>query len=55
MIQSLLLYNVNHVVLMLTSIFQAKFPLEKGGGLYQKQGQPQPHVPSKARTPSPQL
>ena len=25
---------------MLTSIFQAKFLLEKGGGLYQKQGQP---------------
>ena len=40
---------------MLTSIFQAKFLLEKGGGLYQKQGQPQPHVHSKARTPSPQL
>ena len=40
---------------MLTSIFQEKFILEKGGGLYQKQGQPQPHVHSKARTPSPQL
>ena len=39
---------------MLTSIFQEKFLLEKGGGLYQ-QGQPQPHVHSKARTPSPQL
>ena len=40
---------------MLTSIFQAKFPLEKGVGLYQIQGQPQPHVHSKARTLSPQL
>ena len=27
---------------MLTRIFQAKFLLEKEGGLYQKQGQPQP-------------
>ena len=26
---------------MLTRIFQAKFLLEKGGGLYQKPGQPQ--------------
>ena len=40
---------------MLTSIFQAKFPLEKEGSLYQKQGQLQPHVHSKARTLSPQL
>ena len=40
---------------MLTSIFQEKFLLEKGGGLYQKQSQPQPHVHSKARTTSPQL
>ena len=42
LIQRLLLYNVNHVVVMLTCIFQANFLLEKGGGLYQKQGQPQP-------------
>ena len=46
MIQSLLRYYVNQVVLMLTSIFEAKFALEKGGSLYQSQ--PQPHLHSKA-------
>ena len=35
MIQPFLLYHVNHVVVMLTSCFEAKFPLEKEGGLYQ--------------------
>ena len=35
LIQPFLLYYVNHVVLMLSSIFKAKFALEKGGGLYQ--------------------
>ena len=33
-----LLYYVNHVFLMLTCSFQAKFTLEKEGGLYQNKG-----------------
>ena len=42
LIHCFLFYYVNHVVLMPTSIFLAKF-------------RPQPHLPSKARTLSPQL
>ena len=36
LIQPFLLYYVNHVFLMLTSIFKAKFTLEKNRGFYQK-------------------
>ena len=35
LIQPFLLYYVNHVFLMLTSIFEAKFTLEKDRGFYQ--------------------
>ena len=35
LIQPFLLYYVNHVFLMLTSIFYAKFTLEKDRGFYQ--------------------
>ena len=35
LIQPFLLYYVNHVVLSLTSIFQAKFALQREGSLYQ--------------------
>ena len=35
MIQPFLLSHLTHVVVMLTSCFYAKFPLEKEGGLYQ--------------------
>ena len=35
LIQLFLLYYVNHVFLMLTSIFKAKFTLEKDRGFYQ--------------------
>ena len=35
LIQPFLLYYVNHVVLMLSSIFKAKSALEKGRSLYQ--------------------
>ena len=35
LIQPFLLYYVNHVVLSLTSIFQAKFSLQREGSLYQ--------------------
>ena len=35
LIQPFPLYYVNHVVLVLTSIFQAQFQLQKEGGLYQ--------------------
>ena len=34
-IQTFLLYYVNQVVLMPTSIFQGQFPEESKGGLYQ--------------------
>ena len=36
LIQPFPLHCVNHVCLMLTSIFKAKFTLEKNGSLYQK-------------------
>ena len=35
MIQPCLLYYVNHVFVILNSIFEAKFTLDKEGGLYQ--------------------
>ena len=35
LIHPFLLNYVNHVVLMLTCIFQAQLPLQKEGGLYQ--------------------
>ena len=54
LIQPFLLYYVNHVFLMLTSIFFSKIYIRKGSRLLSKQGQPQPHVHSKARTLSTQ-
>ena len=35
LIQTYLLYYVNQVILMLTSIFQGQFPQQSKGGLYQ--------------------
>ena len=52
LIQPLLFYYVNHVVLMLTSIFKHNFH-EKGKEVCIKTGQTQPHVQSKARILSP--
>ena len=47
LIEPFLLSTVNHVVLMLNSIFKHNFH-KKGKSLVSKQGQPQPHVQSKA-------
>ena len=55
LIQPFLLYYVDNVVVMLTSIFLSKIYIRKGSRFVSKQGQPQPHVHSEARTPSPQL
>ena len=55
LIQPFLLYYAKLVVVMLTSIFLSKISIRKGRRFVSKQGQPQPHVHSKARTPSPQL
>ena len=49
MIQPFLLCYVNNVVLMLTSIFLSIISLRKGRRFVSKQGQPQPHIHSKAR------
>ena len=35
LLQTFLLYYVNQVILMLTSIFQGQFPQQSKGGLYQ--------------------
>ena len=53
LIQPCLLYYVNHVVLMLTSIFISKIYIRKGRRFVSKQDQPQPHVHSKPRTLGP--
>ena len=50
----LTLFWYNHVVVMLIIIFSAKFPLKRRR-FVSKQGQPQPHVHSKAGILSPQL
>ena len=55
LIQPFLLYYAKLVVVMLTNIFLRKISIRKGRRFISKQGQPQPHVHSKARTPSPQL
>ena len=47
-IQPVPLCYSNNVVVMLTIIFSAQFPLEKEGGFVSKQGQPHPHVHPKA-------
>ena len=49
LIQLCLLHYVNRVVLMLTSIFLSKIYRRKARRFVSKQGQPQPHVHSKAR------
>ena len=54
LIQPFLLYYAKLVV-MLTNIFLRKISIRKGRRFISKQGQPQPQVHSKARTPSPQL
>ena len=48
LIQPFLLCYVNHFVLMLTSIFKHNFH-KKRKKFVSKQGQPQPHIHSKAR------
>ena len=53
LIQTFLLCYVNHVVLMLTSIFISKIYIRKGNRFVSKHGQPQPHLHSEARTLSP--
>ena len=55
LIQPFLLYYAKLVVVMLTNTFLRKISIRKGRRFISKQGQPQPHVHSKARTPSPQL
>ena len=54
LIQPFLLYYVNHVVVMLTFFF-SKISIRKRKRFVSKQGQPQPHVHSKARILCPQL
>ena len=54
LIQPFLLYYVNHVVVMLTFFFN-KISIRKRKRFVSKQGQPQPHVHSKARILAPQL
>ena len=51
LIQPFLLYHAKLVVDMLTSIFLSK----EGRKFISKQGQPQPYLHLKARTPSPHL
>ena len=55
LIQPFLLFSVNHVVLMLSSIFKSQICIRKGRRFVSKQGQPRPHVHSNARTLSLQL
>ena len=52
-IQPSLLYYVNHVFVILNSIFFSKIYIRKGRRSVSKQCHPQPHVHSKARTQSP--
>jgi len=54
LIQPFLLYYVNHVVLMLSSIFKHNFH-KKRKRFVSKQDQLKPHVRSKARILSPQV
>ena len=51
LIQTFLLYHVNQVILMLTSIFQRQFPYQREGSLYQNKVT----VSLKTRVLSPQL
>ena len=53
--QSFLLYYVNHVVLIPTSILLTIIPMRKEKRFVSKQGQPRPHTQSKAKILSPQL
>ena len=57
LIQTFLLYYVNQVVLMLTSISYGQFQcsIAKQRRFLSKQGQPQPHIHLKARVLSLQL
>ena len=55
LIQNFLLYYVNHVFLMETGIFLSIISIRKGQRFVSKQGQPQPHVHSKAGMLSSQL
>ena len=56
LIQPCLLYYVNHVLICYSKqYFLSKIYIRKGRRSLSKQGQLQPHVHSKARTPSPQL
>ena len=55
LMQPFLLYYVNHVVLMLTSIFFCIISIRKGKRFVSKEGQPQPHVHPEARILSPQV
>ena len=54
LIKPLLLSYVNHVVVMLNSIFKKIISITKGRRFVSKQDQPQPNVHSKARILSPQ-
>ena len=54
LIQTFLLYYVNQVILMLTSIFQGQFPTKKKR-FVSKKGHRQPHIHSKARVLSSRL
>ena len=55
LIQPFLLYYVNHVFLIQTGIFLSIISIRKGKRFVSKQGQPQPHVHSKAGILSSQL
>ena len=53
LIQLCLLYYVNHVFVILNSIFLSEIYIRKGRKSVSKQGHPQPYVHSKARAPNP--
>ena len=53
LIQTFLLYYVNQVILMLTSIFQGTISITKQRRFVSKEGQSQPHIHAKARVLSP--
>ena len=54
LMQTFLHYYVNQVVLMLSSIFK-EISITKQSRFESEQGQPEPHIHSKARVLSPQL
>ena len=55
LIQTFLLYHVNQVILMLTSIFHVHISITKQRRFVSNQGHRQPHIHSKAKVLSPQL